>query len=142
MPPSKERILIGIISSFMKKLTDVDIEALVEGRARLVVEHAKPHTRSDNTTDHDSDRKLADVARRLRASSSRDVAGEILSSGQLRATELRKLMRVLDLPISKSDTVDKMRYKIIDSTVGYKLRSSAIRGRPRPESALHDPLQD
>lgn len=61
-------------------------------------------------------------------SSSRNEANNGLQEASLHAAELRKFMRILDLPVSRTDTVDKLHYKIVDSTVGYKLRSTAIRG--------------
>jgi hypothetical protein len=38
------------------------------------------------------------------------------------------LAAALDLPAMKSDTVDRLRNRIVEAVIGYKLRSSAVRG--------------
>lgn len=43
-------------------------------------------------------------------------------------TDLEKVARTLQVPITKTDTYDSLVNKVVDSTLGYKLRSSAIRG--------------
>lgn len=43
-------------------------------------------------------------------------------------TDLVNLARHLDLPVSKRDTVEQLSDRIVDTTIGYRLRSAAIRG--------------
>lgn len=123
-----ERMILALVASFLKKLTDRDIDALIDGRARLVVEHTDPPANSKDASDLDAENRLGEVARVLQSALSRDEANDILNSSNLRAAELRKLMRIMDLPVSRTDTVEKLHYKLIDSTVGFRLRSDAVRG--------------
>ncbi|WP_338887404.1 hypothetical protein [Rhodococcus sovatensis] len=130
MARSAERTLIDLVATFLKKLTDSDIKALLDGRARLAVDYTVPSKEGTDLGNADTDVaiRLAKIASTLQSALSRDEASDILSSSNLRAADLRKLMRILDLPVSRTDTVDKLHYKLIDSTVGFKLRSDAVRG--------------
>lgn len=41
---------------------------------------------------------------------------------------LEKLARALDLPVGRSDRVDRLKERIVEATIGYRLRSGAIKG--------------
>nr|VFK37093.1 MAG: hypothetical protein BECKSD772F_GA0070984_101019 [Candidatus Kentron sp. SD]VFK41170.1 MAG: hypothetical protein BECKSD772E_GA0070983_101017 [Candidatus Kentron sp. SD]VFK78281.1 MAG: hypothetical protein BECKSD772D_GA0070982_101112 [Candidatus Kentron sp. SD] len=41
---------------------------------------------------------------------------------------LTRLVRYLDLPLHRQETKERLKEKIIDATIGYRLRSRAIRG--------------
>lgn len=138
MPRSRERMLLDIIVASMRRLSDRDIEALIDGQARFVLESIDPAPASRGVLNPATDSKLMKVIAELHSAPSRDEANAILGNANLRSVELRKLMRILDLPVSRTDTVDKLHYKIVDSTVGYKLRSNAIRG-PQGSDSLKKP---
>lgn len=138
MPKSRERALLDIVTTSMRRLSDEDIDALIGGHARFVVEPIDPAPPSRGVINPATDSQLMKVIAGLQSAPSRDEANAILGNANLRSVELRKLMRLLDLPVSRTDTVDKLHYKIVDSTVGYKLRSSAIRG-PQGSDSLKKP---
>lgn len=43
--------------------------------------------------------------------------------------ELVLVARKMDIPVSKKDTIDKLKAKIIEGTIGFRLRSQAIQNR-------------
>lgn len=44
----------------------------------------------------------------------------------LRKTDLQRLARQLNIPIRKRDTIDKLAEKIVESTIGYRLRAAVF----------------
>ncbi len=41
-------------------------------------------------------------------------------------------MKSLDIPLLQRDNIEKLQEKIIESTIGYRLRSEAIQGKNSP----------
>jgi hypothetical protein len=42
--------------------------------------------------------------------------------------QLRRVALALDLPVNRSDNMERLRDRIIEGLIGYRLRSAAIRG--------------
>lgn len=62
----------------------------------------------------------------LSSMQSREEAYSYLSSSDLKKTDLEAICKQLDLPFIKKENIKALREKIIEGTVGYKLRSQAI----------------
>ena len=58
----------------------------------------------------------------------RDEGQAFLDGLRLSKLELQELAGSLDMPVSKSDTVGKLKDLVIEATIGFRLRSNAIRG--------------
>jgi hypothetical protein len=65
---------------------------------------------------------------------SRERLQDFLSKKYARKTDIEPVMRALRIPVIKTDTYDVMIDKIVDATVGYRLRSQAIRGNTQVDS--------
>lgn len=63
---------------------------------------------------------------KLNSLGDRDNAKSELSS--MTKKHLEVIARALDIAVQKSDKVDTLRHKIVEATVGARLRSSAIQG--------------
>ena len=71
---------------------------------------------------------LSTIASRLRAELSRDTGYSLLSAEVRNRKTLEALARFLQLPVQRDDTVERLRAKIIENTIGSRLRSAAIQG--------------
>jgi hypothetical protein len=60
--------------------------------------------------------------------SSREQGAQHLLSAAPTKTALQEVARYLDLPVRKSETIAELRERIVEATIGYRLRSRAIRG--------------
>lgn len=119
------RALARAIASFFRGLTDEDIAALASGDARIVVEYRRAPRRKTP-----SRRVAVDVNyvhEELSRASSREEARAVLEELSPLREQLKQVAKHLDLPTPKSDTVDRLRDRIVDGTVGFRLRSDAIR---------------
>ena len=44
--------------------------------------------------------------------------------------DMARLARQLDIQVQKSDSADQLKARIIESTIGFRIRSAAIQGVP------------
>jgi hypothetical protein len=51
-----------------------------------------------------------------------------LAGLDLNRDDLRRLVAALDLPATRSDNTDRLRARVAEALIGYRLRSQAIRG--------------
>lgn len=135
MSSSRERLLAVEIARFLRTIGDDDLALLTSGSGRIEVV-LRPNTpkRSDV-----GKADLAGLASTLAEASDRAGAELILEDAALRRDQLQELARTLDIPSTNRDNVARLRDKIIEATVGYRLRSSAIRGREAAKDVPNDP---
>lgn len=125
------RSFARVLSQFLRSLTDEDIEAIEQGRARLTVTPARQlGERGERSKPPGID--VDAIVTRLRASGSLDEGRAVLDSGAHRRDDLRVVAQALDLPAPKEDTIGRLRERILDATIGFRLRSNAIRGVDEP----------
>lgn len=124
--------------SFLESLDDEQVAALVAtgalgDRALLPSNKRAQHTRpaqdangdptAGTTPDHD-------VIDALNAATTRDDAERALERGGLRRKGLESVARHLGVHVTKLDTVQQLRTKLVEASVGSKLRSDSIRSLP------------
>lgn len=82
----------------------------------------------DEPTAVPTDTNVEDVIKEITALGSRQDAQALLDSRYSTRKALEPIARKLDIPIVKSDKVEVLRDKIIEATVGARIRSQAIQG--------------
>ena len=70
------------------------------------------------------------IINRLKSYNTREEGESYLLSLDLKRKDLEAVAKALDLPYSKKDTIVKIREKIIEGTIGYRLSSNAILSDP------------
>lgn len=71
---------------------------------------------------------LVNVIEKLTAFANRDEAQHFLNANFSTRKSVELIARKLDIPISKQDKVETLRDKVIEATVGARVRSQAIQG--------------
>jgi hypothetical protein len=128
------RAILDAASEAVRTWNDADIAAFIAGESELTIRASARPARRKSTASVDQDR-VNDVRRALEAMDTREAGSEYLERMALGREGLRTLAAGLDLPINRSDTVERLRNRIIEALIGYRLRSSAIRGtESRPEA--------
>lgn len=74
------------------------------------------------------DANLANVIEQLTTFPNREEAQQFLNSNFSTRKAIESIARRLDIPISKQDKVETLRDKVIEATVGARVRSQAIQG--------------
>ena len=82
----------------------------------------------EETNSISSDTNVEDVIKEITALGSRQDAQALLDSRYSTRKSLEPIARRLDIPIAKQDKVEVLRDKIIEATVGARIRSQAIQG--------------
>lgn len=115
--------LLNQFTKFISNLSEEDITDLTSGKKRLCIELMEKK-QSSNSKKSSTD--LKDTEDKLVKTDSRDKAEELLKN--FKKADLQRIAKDLDIPIQKNEDISRLREKIIESTVGFKLRSQAIQG--------------
>ena len=71
---------------------------------------------------------MREIEAKLQMLRSREDGERLLQDEVLNRRALEGLARFLQLPVQRDDTIERLRAKIIENTVGSRLRSEAIQG--------------
>lgn len=71
------------------------------------------------------------IVAQLQTLQSRDAGDALLRNMAQNRGSLESIARFLQLPIQRDDTVERLRAKIVENTIGSRLRSNAIQGTDR-----------
>lgn len=112
-------------------LSDVDYRDLLDGKLRLAVLHKNTTTLSKKRrcAVHADEPAFTEIAAELQRLSDREAGTSLLQQRCNTKIRLEKLARRLDLPVRREDTAENLRDRIVEATIGFRLRSQAIRGK-------------
>ncbi|WP_258112663.1 hypothetical protein [Alicyclobacillus sp. SP_1] len=122
--------LFQAIAQVLSDMTDEDVEELVNGRGKLTFTSTRRRTKTEesSTTVTTSSVRVSDeVVDHLLNLENRDEARQYLSDLGITKMDLTRLASSLDIYISKNDKKEAVVEKIVESTVGSRMRSKAIR---------------
>jgi hypothetical protein len=108
--------------------SESEVQDLLEGLRDLRIGARQTTIRS---TKHRPSIQTIDVAslrQRLDGCETRSEGNEVLQLAGVHKADLVELARLLDVPVTKSDNIERLREKVVEATVGYRLASKAIRG--------------
>ena len=116
------------ISSFLRTLTDDQVDDLITGQVKLTLtENPRRKPYSSRTSDAKPD--INRLRQDLESKATREEGIALLDDLALTRESLRSIASALDLPTPRTDTVARLKDRIVDATIGYRLRSDAIRSR-------------
>lgn len=125
-----KNILLSQISKFVEyldSLTPEDLKKLEEGECCIDFSlRFKAQAQKLSGKHNEADMDVKEIIERLNHCQSRQEGEAFLNSLDLRNDSLGAIIKQMDLPYSKKDSKSKMFEKIIEGTIGFRLRSSAI----------------
>ncbi|MBW1650495.1 MAG: hypothetical protein JRJ44_07445 [Deltaproteobacteria bacterium] len=127
--------LLREVEKNVKDLKDEQFEEFVKGNFRIQIMPFKDSISKPNKKDFKkgvSENQLQEVINFLNNTDERDAGLKILNEKCPNKFYLESLMKSLDIPFLQRDNIKKLQEKIIESTIGYRLRSQAIQGQNRP----------
>jgi hypothetical protein len=121
---------VGLMRHIAKELQALTPEqrlAIADGSAKLklVVEAPPPKKETAVATSV----KAVELQAKLEECKSRDEARAILGELKMSKKELQRVSRELDLPVPRDDDIERLVDRIVESVVGFRLRSMAIQGK-------------
>lgn len=117
------RSFARILASFLRSASDEDLLALERNEARIVVQRLTAPQVKREIASVDS----ALIVTRLTAAETREDGLAILSELAPIKAQLLAVAASLDLTVPKTDTIERLRDRLVEATIGFKLRSEAIR---------------
>lgn len=127
------------VAALLRRLTPEEIESLISGQAKLVCEPSVKRGQTKKAPALEVP-DVEEIRATLSGMDSREIGYSYLEELGLNREKLRHLASALDLPMPRSDTVEKVKDRIIEATIGYRLRSEAIRGNG-PEAGEGDTIR-
>jgi hypothetical protein len=128
----KELVLL-ILKDLIGQIQATDatrIEALMCGEARLefrIVSTTKEPTEHQKLERSENFEKNA--AETLHGLSTREEGDQYIESICRSKEDLIRIARYLDLPVQKKETIKQIKDKIIEFTIGFRVRSAAVQGK-------------
>lgn len=127
----KERdVVVALLKELTRAVQAMDDEAftsLLAKRFRITLSiPAKKKGRSSSDSSHRRD--LEEVEEALRKATTRDEGERLLIEAGLSKLALTEFARRLDAPYQKGDSIRQLRARIIEATIGFRLRSAAVQG--------------
>ena len=111
--------------AFLNKLPQTEVKEIENGDKRIEINVVPSSTVSDEPIRQISVVALESISL-LNSMQSREEAYSYISSSNLKKADLEAICKQLDLPFTKKENIKALQEKIIEGTVGYKLRSQAI----------------
>ena len=122
--------LLDIISDSLRKMNDVELDLLLAGKGKLGFISAGAENGSD--TERDLNIRVKQIAKRLNQVETREAAKELLASIDCtrRRDFLLRVAQASGVRTSAKDSISRIEQKLIQATVGLKLRSKAFKEVP------------
>lgn len=124
--------LLNQVSLLVKRMTNDELKALLAGDMTIDLvkkdDSKKPLASRNNHSSLESG-AITQLLIQLRAKANREQGLSLLREYAPGKSALEMIGRKLDVPISHRDNMETLREKIIEATIGYRLRSMAIQGK-------------
>lgn len=121
---------VGLIRHIAKELQALTPEqrlAIADGSAKLKLVVEAPTLKKEMPIV--TSVKTDELRSKLEQCKSRDEARAILGELKMSKKELQRVSRELDLPVPRDDDTERLVDRIVESVVGFRLRSMAIQGK-------------
>lgn len=130
MKRTNAKILSLLLKKFTKEiesLSDVELEELADSPDPLI-RRTRPRVQGDKVSLKDEKFDASAVIRALKDMKVREEGATYLANVAPTKGQLTIIARGLDLPVNKRNSQEEIAAKIIEATIGYRIRSAAIRG--------------
>jgi hypothetical protein len=115
------QILVKELCNGINKLKDEDIEKIISGNAYIELKVITKDSKINKIP------KIFDeIKQKLEGLSSREDGLKFLKNNCKTKNDLIKLAKQIDIPVSSSYKVEQLRERIVEATIGYRIRSAAI----------------
>lgn len=114
------------VAAALERMSDEELARLSEPEAEIEIKVLRRRLKDGPAPEARLD--LVNIALKLTGAASRSEACAFLDEGFGTKKALEQIARHLDVVVSKQDKAESLRDKIVEATVGARLRSEAIQG--------------
>ena len=116
------------IARQIQELDEEDIADVIAGKVNLQIHVHDVKQSSKEKKEKISIDTFQQIASTLKNLTTREEGFNLLNEKVSTKNDLTEIAKFLDLSVKKYETIDQIRSKIIESTIGFRLRSAAIQG--------------
>jgi replicative DNA helicase len=120
------------LASALEQMSNEELARLNDPGTEIEIKVTRRRSKDEITTKASFD--IADTVTKLTGAASRSDASKFLDENFGTKKALEQVARHLDVVVSKQDKAETLRDKIIEATVGARLRSEAIQGVTEPKA--------
>ena len=130
-PSAKQQVvsLLRDLASQIQKMDDSEVESVLAGESRLEIRPSQKKSKRQRTRNRYLDEESEKLQDALQNTDTREHARELIDSFLHTKEELTRFARVLDIPVPRSISSEQIKDRLVEGTVGYRLRSAAIRAQ-------------
>lgn len=132
MHRSTKQQFVSLLRDFARQIQamdDAQIERILAGELRIEVRAPeKERAKAREGKARCSDPEIESLRRELQEAGSREQARALIDRYLHSKADLVHFARVLDISAPQKSSSDDIKTRLVESTVGYRLRSAAIRG--------------
>ena len=122
--------LLNDLARQLGRMDSAKFEKVLSGELRLEVHVAEDSkTRRPVKKSQIPDEKLVGLRDALRKTETREQAREMIDSALRTKDDLYQLTRLLDISTLKNATSEHMKDRLVEATVGFRIRSAAVQGK-------------
>ena len=111
--------------AFLNKLPQAMVKEIENGEKQIEI-NIISSSKEPNEPMSENSIVVSEAITFLNSMKSREEASSYFSTNDLKRVDLEAICKQLDLPFTKKENMKTLQEKIIEGTVGYKLRSQAI----------------
>lgn len=111
--------------AFLNKLPQAMVKEIENGEKQIEI-NIISSSKEPNEPMSENSIVVSEAITFLNSMQTREEASSYFSANDLKRADLEAICKQLDLPFTKKENMKTLQEKIIEGTVGYKLRSQAI----------------
>lgn len=111
--------------AFLNKLPQAMVKEIENGEKQIEI-NIISSSKEPNEPMSENSIVVSEAITFLNSMQTREEASSYFSTNDLKRADLEAICKQLDLPFTKKENMKTLQEKIIEGTVGYKLRSQAI----------------
>ncbi len=122
--------LLRKLANLVEKSSEDEIKVLLRGRAQLEIRKSGPKKELADSR-HRSlclKKEFFKIDQKLSSFQTREAGVKFLITEFPKKILVEEFARFLDLPVHRTDTVETLRKKVVESRIGSRLRSEAVQG--------------
>ena len=119
--------IFNILAKELQKFSDEELADISSGKVKIKIDIINNSTTSQKSIACDINYEK--IKSDLNSFQTREKGLEYLNLQCKTKKELTALAKIIDIPVQKTDKIAQLKEKIIESTIGFRLRSAAIQNK-------------
>jgi hypothetical protein len=128
---STKQQIVSLLRHFAKEIQamdDEEVQRILDGELKMEIRAPQRAKTKPRQARGCSDAELHELQDSLGRTSTRERALELINAKLQSKADLTRFARVIDIPVSKEASSGVLRDRLVEATVGYRIRSAAVRG--------------